>query len=463
MAIKYDAILAKCVQNPEWCNKIEPVAQELLGTKEHRKIYQLLKAGMTLEDFSKYTIPEGMDQFLWSSSIATIKNCPPITEEEMTKAISNVALIVGLNEGTLLYGKNHDHTELLQTVKRTLEVIDSLNNPKKTISIESSTISEIQKIVPDPLDNLIGNHWLYKGSYGVIVAPSGHGKSTLLLQIAMAWGAGKPIFGLRPARPLNVAVWQYENCDWELAAMTIPAGTSDKVRVIKQAENKDRLLEQIRLFCISNQTDIIILDPLLALGQGNASDQEQMGIFLREKLLPLLRQLKVGCWIIHHTPKRLVTSELSSIANSAFGSVEIINACKACLVLQKDEKGGVMDYTLSVAKRAKECGVKEWDGSLVFNINISKSIQGLWVDGGIRLSTVEQEVTKLLDTYATQLRAALAVVEPQSKNGIIEKAMEVTALSKSSLKIDGRAGTIFLAKFMENNMVPKDGKWVFRV
>src|ERR1700757_3765451 len=60
--------------------------------------------------------------------------------------------------------------------------------------------------------NLIGNRWLCKGAQAAITGPTGVGKSSLTLQIAIRWILGRPVFGaLRPVKPMRVLLIQAEN------------------------------------------------------------------------------------------------------------------------------------------------------------------------------------------------------------------------------------------------------------
>ena len=62
----------------------------------------------------------------------------------------------------------------------------------------------------DP-NSVIGKRWLCKGHSAVIMGPSGVGKSTLTMQLAVNWAIGKAVFGVTPKAPLRHLIVQAEN------------------------------------------------------------------------------------------------------------------------------------------------------------------------------------------------------------------------------------------------------------
>jgi hypothetical protein len=59
--------------------------------------------------------------------------------------------------------------------------------------------------------NILGNFWLERGAYNVIVGPSGIGKSVVAIQGAIEAAAGLPVFGMASPGPLRVLVVQAED------------------------------------------------------------------------------------------------------------------------------------------------------------------------------------------------------------------------------------------------------------
>jgi hypothetical protein len=108
--------------------------------------------------------------------------------------------------------------------------------------VEFKTWDDLLKIdTREDEDALINpsRRFLCRGGSFLIVAPSGVGKSTLLMQMAVCWAIGESFFGIRVKRPLKCVLLQAENDDGDIAEMAqgVAAGLELK-------EKKKRLLMQ---------------------------------------------------------------------------------------------------------------------------------------------------------------------------------------------------------------------------
>src|SRR5258708_21450657 len=68
-------------------------------------------------------------------------------------------------------------------------------------------------------DELLRFRYLCRGGGGLLVAPTGIGKSTLGMQGALLFSIGRDLFGIMPARPLRSLIIQAENDLGDLAEM----------------------------------------------------------------------------------------------------------------------------------------------------------------------------------------------------------------------------------------------------
>jgi hypothetical protein len=66
---------------------------------------------------------------------------------------------------------------------------------------------------------LLGNRWLSRRTGGFIVAPSGHGKSTLVIQATVGWSCGRIEFAIKPVGPLRILIVQSEDDDNDITEM----------------------------------------------------------------------------------------------------------------------------------------------------------------------------------------------------------------------------------------------------
>ena len=71
----------------------------------------------------------------------------------------------------------------------------------------------------NPEDILLGDRYLCRGGGMFIVAPSGMGKSTLSIQIAVLWCCGLLAFGIKPRKALRILIVQSEDDEGDCTEM----------------------------------------------------------------------------------------------------------------------------------------------------------------------------------------------------------------------------------------------------
>jgi len=214
--------------------------------------------------------------------------------------------------------------------------------------------------------------FLSKGGSFLIVAPSGVGKSTLLMQIAICWSAGRDFFGLKPVRPLRCFLLQGENDDGDVVEMA--KGIKAGLKLSKpeyQALTKNFTMQS--MFGTGNltdfsylfqdlveihQPDVFFLDPLFAFVHGDFSKQEEMSRQFRQGIQRVLKSS--GCVFVstHHTPKPAKETPRTGgtdFSYSGFGTSELTNWYRAVATL-RPEKGKPKVFRFIVAKRGARAG-----------------------------------------------------------------------------------------------------------
>lgn len=216
------------------------------------------------------------------------------------------------------------------------------------------------------------HRFLCKGGSFLIVAPSGVGKSTLLMQMAMSWSAGRDFFGLKPTRELRCFLLQGENDDGDVAEMAqgIRAGLELSGDEYSALTRNFRMQSQ---FGMGNHTnfpdllaelvevhrpDVFFVDPLFAFLQGNFIEQEFVSENFRRGIDPVLKGS--GCILVstHHTPKPAKEAPRTSgmdFSYSGFGTSELTNWYRAVATL-RPEKGKHKTFRFIVAKRGARAG-----------------------------------------------------------------------------------------------------------
>ncbi len=89
----------------------------------------------------------------------------------------------------------------------------------------SRKLRELRRSDPEAdASDLISERFLYRGGVCLLVGPTGAGKSSLLMQLAIHLAVGKTLFGLQPGavyrkKGMRILLVQAENDEAELAKM----------------------------------------------------------------------------------------------------------------------------------------------------------------------------------------------------------------------------------------------------
>ena len=167
----------------------------------------------------------------------------------------------------------------------------------------------------DP-NELIKDRFLCRGGSCMLVGPTGVGKSSFTMQLAIQFAQGLEFFGLRPAGELKTLIVQAENDDGDMAEMRdgviaglgIPPEQAERVlpsvMVLTEASRtREQFATLLQAVCAETKFDLVIVDPLLAYLGGDASSQRDVSPFLRNMLNPVLQEHGLGLILVHHTAK----------------------------------------------------------------------------------------------------------------------------------------------------------------
>ena len=228
----------------------------------------------------------------------------------------------------------------------------------------------------DP-DELLKHRYLCKGGGLLLVGPTGHGKSSLAMQLMIKWALGQAVFGLEPAKPLKSLLIQAENDAGDLAEMK--TGVFNGLNLSE--DEQDEACKNIRVSQESSKTgptlcfevldpllekhkpDILWIDPALAYLGGDMNNQKDVGAFLRNHLAPLIIKHNCAVIIIHHTNKisKDPEKQMTDFTYIGAGSAEWSNWSRAIIALNKTDVDNL--YELIAAKRGARLRWKAADGN----------------------------------------------------------------------------------------------------
>ncbi|HZM04732.1 MAG TPA: AAA family ATPase [Candidatus Saccharimonadales bacterium] len=245
---------------------------------------------------------------------------------------------------------------------------------------DARSIGELELPGADDPNELLKERFLCRGGGLLLVGPTGVGKSSLSMQMAVCFSLGNHFFGIMPAAPLRSLIVQAENDDGDMAEMfqgvcrgmalsdedKMEAGWSIKTIAVDSKRGDpffDNALEPL-LAC--HQPDILWIDPALAYIDGDSNTQKDAGKWLRAGLNPLLHKHNCAAVVVHHTAKPPrgpgnVPLTGSDRAYMGSGSAEFANWARAVISIQSTGAPGV--FELSAGKRSSRIGWKSADGA----------------------------------------------------------------------------------------------------
>jgi hypothetical protein len=316
---------------------------------------------------------------------------------------------------------------------------------EKTFTVEGLLSYDLEN---DP-KSLIGNRWLCECSSLLITGPTGVGKSSFIMTLAVDWALGERPFGLAPARPLKTLIIQAENDEGDLVTPLQGLLSSrnlskeqiselNKRIIFKQVATKTgtTFADYLRAQVEKHKPDIVIADPLLSYAGCGVSDQEKMTTFLRTDIQPILNETGVILAFVHHTgkpPKKKADAdeERRSLYDS-LGSTDLTNwAREVVMVSYEDWENRI--FKLEFQKRAKRAGLVDEDGKPIYSLRIQHSKDRVaWEVVG------DKPFTGKANTKAKAQRSSItAEIQEWTRETILERG----TVSQSTLRaLGGQAG-----------------------
>jgi AAA domain len=296
----------------------------------------------------------------------------------------------------------------------------------------------------DPGQTLLGNRYLCRSGGMFVVAPSGMGKSTFSLQMAILWCCGLVAFGIKPNKALRILIVQSEDdqgdCT-EMAQVMNHLELTGKEKSLVE-ENTElircndcvghRFIEALkaRLTDAKNDGkpfDILIINPYGVFLGDDVKNTSATTKFLNEWLNPVLDEFSIAAIIVHHTPKtNFQNTDNYKIWDWMYwgaGCATITNWARAILVI-KPESDDLTVFRFIAAKRGKRIGA-EWNG------DFERYYQWSTIPGVLRWEGVPDDQVGAIQQTKTKRKTAdldvalkqVPVLDPIPKDMVLEKIM----------------------------------------
>jgi hypothetical protein len=223
----------------------------------------------------------------------------------------------------------------------------------------------------DNSKSLLGNRWLSIEQGAFIIAPSGHGKSTWVIQAAACWSCGIEAFGICPRRALRILIIQSEDDDNDIIEMAWLIDRLNLTPVQRELVRQNTHIEWVNdvigqqffdtaddLLDAFSPVDILIINPYSAYQGGDIKDDRINNDFLRIYLSALMAKYKCATLPIHHTTKTNYqkTKDFNwyDWMYAMAGSAALTNWARGVLIMVPSIVPGV--YRFIAAKRFEKIG-----------------------------------------------------------------------------------------------------------
>lgn len=218
---------------------------------------------------------------------------------------------------------------------------------------------------------LLGHRYLNRGDGAVLVGTSGMGKSALCLQLAITWALGRECFGVKPNGPLRSLILQSEDSDGDIAEMWVSMSrvmgltkkeieqVDERVKIVTERVHRGLgFVNVLRTHAAAHRPDLVWINPLQAFMDGDVTDSQDLGTFLRGHLNRL--NADFAYFLVHHTTKPATGKDRAErlwheVMYDMAGGAEIINWARAIMSLRPSAHEG--DFNLVLAKRGRRAGV----------------------------------------------------------------------------------------------------------
>jgi hypothetical protein len=239
---------------------------------------------------------------------------------------------------------------------------------REKFTLSGRSMFDLLDLKIDPTTNLLGDRWLPRDGSAFVIAPSGHGKSSLAIQATILWSTGRVAFGIKPTRPLRILFLQSEDDDAESKKFV------QFIRKLRLSQKEIALMQENTRFEFRRDltdakftqaaddflaawpADITVINPLSGFLLCDLKNDEKVNQFLRGSLNTVMAKHQCAPLIFHHTPKtnfvKLDKLQWYDWMYAMSGCAGLTNWARAVLVIAPSKVPGT--YRFIAAKRFEE-------------------------------------------------------------------------------------------------------------
>ena len=327
---------------------------------------------------------DAKDRIEYSSRVAELlKALEGYGPDQKNKNPSRFARLAGMKRG-----------DKVQSLLATQVGATSWSDWKARQADIGSSVYRIKDLLDfDPTNDpnqILGRRWLCKGHSCLLVGPSGIGKSTLTMQLAVGWAAGLAPFGIKATKALKMLIIQAENDIGDLSEQFRGAAMGhlpkdpeiakrlqeNMVFIRETVHTGKKFVERMQSLIDLHKPDMVWIDPLLSYIGDDIGEQRVASEFLRNWLGPLLESTGVVLMVVHHVRKPSQNDSKSStdLQYLASGSSELVNWARAVVYLESPSDN---IYRLRFLKRGSRAEAVDHEGKISDAIYVERGRNGM--------------------------------------------------------------------------------------
>jgi hypothetical protein len=291
-------------------------------------------------------------------------------------------------------------------------------------------------------DILLGDGFLERGCTLFLIAQSGVGKSSAIMQTGCCWAIGKGgdyAFDLNPfkGQPLRIVMIQNEDsrndCHRQSRVLNAMNFTKEEKELIEEnfkiitlrGKLGQAAFDVVRAYLDKHERDILVINPISAYAKGDLAQTDDCVEFLYNQFSPVLDTYNCGALAVQHTPKMTGNRREQQkkwttydYMYSGAGAATITNYSRGIVTI--DAIGNSETFAWRVAKRWRESGWLTPTQFFKWKV-LEESEAKLWVPA----SSAEGEEAKATSTKTLdQLLDLVPMLDPIPKNQLKNLAID---------------------------------------